>query len=129
MAAMTKEEAIIEMDLLKLRLKRIQKSIDNLLKQFCAKGDHDFRKVWCRLEAGQDLFVTTGYICVLCRQVEKPLEISGHRCPICNDKIEIYSEEDVGACMNCGFNNLLGTRGLPMMRIPNRTHDVIISLI
>lgn len=120
---MTKEEAVIQMELLQLALGRVRKEIRDLLKQFCEKGvsdDHYFKKLWAPLEDGK-LFRVVGYVCVLCG-FQKPLEFRDQLCPICRDalpeQVSGETEEDVVGCNYCGWNNLKNSAGISFQAIP-----------
>ena len=118
---MTKEEAVSQMELLQLNLRRAQNEIADLLAQFCKKGvegEHFFKKLWAPVDGG-GLFRVVGYVCVLCR-VRKPLEQKGDCCSICNELWDenYESPEDVIQCFHCGFNSFSNPAGLPFLKIP-----------
>ena len=117
---MTKEEARVQMELLKLRRKRINAEIETVHKCFCGRGDHYFLKVWGLVERGGRLFRVIARGCILC-SIRQPLEISVNRCPVCDNSLEIYETigyEDVGTCSYCGFVSSSGILGISIEKIP-----------
>lgn len=119
---MTKEEAREQMGLLKLSLSWVQKEIDDVLNNFCRRGDHCFCKLWklVAVEEEQDLFRAAGYACLLC-DIRMPLKEGEAYCPICNEPLKTPSggEENEVLCSFCGFINCWTPPvGVPRKKIP-----------
>jgi len=119
---MTKEEAREQMGLLQLSLSRVQKEIEDVLDNFCRRGNHYFCKLWelVKVEKDEKIFRAIGYFCVLCES-RVPLHGGENHCPICDEPRETRAggDEDKAPCSFCGFINYWTPPvGVPRGKIP-----------
>lgn len=120
---MTKEEAREQMELLRLSLDRVQKEIEDVLDNFCRRGNHYFCKLWklIAVEKDERIFQAIGYFCVLCES-KVPLQGGKNHCLICDELREARADgggEGGAPCSFCGFVNYWTPPvGVPRGKIP-----------
>lgn len=117
---MTKEEARVQVVLLKLDLDRARKEWKTIVEQFCNRQNHYWRRDWQESKERQGLFRVNHFFCCLCGIWKMP-ENSPSHCSVCNEKIapdKHGGEEDVAACAYCGHNNMMDPCGVPLRDIP-----------
>ena len=69
---MTKKQAQIQMDLLKLNFSRVREEIKQLQAQFCGRNKHYFLTANKQCEAAKEPAVKSRLVCVFCRLVNDP---------------------------------------------------------